>query len=565
MKKIAICLLLILLLAPSAKAETPINLKVDFGAVGNNIDDDSVAVANWVAACVAKGGYCYAPSGHYKITSQRVLFGLQGVGTTGAIPSANVIVYGDGNNNTIFDLTGVSSSAGTPFAIYTASSLPTAVYSVFRDFQVLCNTPNVCAAMGLDNLSDNVGNMEMTNITFSNENTTSSNAAASLQLNFVFDSTFRNVVTVGKVGYGDSLRLSQAVFNNFLGGSFSNARVGVHLTTGTGSSPSGSYSNSFVAYDMENLEFGIAQDGAGDDKNDFLSGYMDLWRPDLGTPGTYCIYSSAGGELRFGTLKITSHSAPLTDPAHQVGVSFVSTSGSTSGTVSSAAMTGDGVLYNSSVLGSPITSSGTFSPTLKTQSANTFLAGPVSGSATAPTVRAIVPADVPLATSTTTGTVKPDNSTITVDSTGKLTATGGGGGGLGVLPAVRATGSTQSVASGGSPSLAQFGTVTYDNASNYTSGSSEFTAPVAGIYRVHADMTVAATASNNYASFIYKNGSSYKTVNNNFGVSNAVEPIVISDDVKLNSGDTVQIYIFQDSGSARTFSPISFSVAQVSN
>lgn len=59
--------------------------------------------------------------------------------------------------------------------------------------------------------------------------------------------------------------------------------------------------------------------------------------------------------------------------------------GSGSGTVTSAAFTGDGTVFNSSVTGSPITTSGTFAPSLATQAANTVLAGPTSGGSAAPT------------------------------------------------------------------------------------------------------------------------------------------------------------------------------------
>jgi hypothetical protein len=73
-------------------------------------------------------------------------------------------------------------------------------------------------------------------------------------------------------------------------------------------------------------------------------------------------------------------------------------SASGSGTVTSAAFTGDGVVYNATVTGSPITTSGTFAPTLHTQTANTIFAGPTTGSAAAPTFRSLVAADVPLST-----------------------------------------------------------------------------------------------------------------------------------------------------------------------
>ena len=68
---------------------------------------------------------------------------------------------------------------------------------------------------------------------------------------------------------------------------------------------------------------------------------------------------------------------------------------STTGTVTSAGLTMDGVIFNSTVPGSPITSSGTFAPTLVAQTANCVLAGPATGSAATPTCRALVSADLP--------------------------------------------------------------------------------------------------------------------------------------------------------------------------
>jgi hypothetical protein len=65
------------------------------------------------------------------------------------------------------------------------------------------------------------------------------------------------------------------------------------------------------------------------------------------------------------------------------------------GTVTSVAMTGDGVIFNSTVTGSPITSAGTLIPALLTQTANTILAGPTSGGAATPTFRALVAGDLP--------------------------------------------------------------------------------------------------------------------------------------------------------------------------
>lgn len=84
------------------------------------------------------------------------------------------------------------------------------------------------------------------------------------------------------------------------------------------------------------------------------------------------------------------------------------------GTVSSVAMTVPTSIL--SVSGSPITTSGTLALSLANQSANEFFAGPSSGSATTPTFRAIVPTDLPVATTGALGVVKPDGTSITISS-----------------------------------------------------------------------------------------------------------------------------------------------------
>jgi hypothetical protein len=99
--------------------------------------------------------------------------------------------------------------------------------------------------------------------------------------------------------------------------------------------------------------------------------------------------------------------------------------GGGSGTVTSVALT---VPAEFSVSGSPVTTSGTLAVSKATQSANTVYAGPTTGSAAAPAFRTVVPADLPLASSSAFGAVKVDGTTITA-SAGVISAAGGGGGG----------------------------------------------------------------------------------------------------------------------------------------
>lgn len=65
------------------------------------------------------------------------------------------------------------------------------------------------------------------------------------------------------------------------------------------------------------------------------------------------------------------------------------------GTVTSVAFTGDDTVYNAVVPGSPITTLGTFAPTLHTHAANTFFAGPCTGPDAVPTFRTLCASDVP--------------------------------------------------------------------------------------------------------------------------------------------------------------------------
>jgi hypothetical protein len=69
--------------------------------------------------------------------------------------------------------------------------------------------------------------------------------------------------------------------------------------------------------------------------------------------------------------------------------------GTGGGTVTDVAMEGDGVIFNSIVSGSPITTYGTLVPSLLAQGARTFLAGPQSAPSSTPTFRLIALGDLP--------------------------------------------------------------------------------------------------------------------------------------------------------------------------
>jgi hypothetical protein len=95
-------------------------------------------------------------------------------------------------------------------------------------------------------------------------------------------------------------------------------------------------------------------------------------------------------------------------------------SSSGGGTVTSVAMT---VPTGFTIGGSPITAAGTLAVGLSTEPANTVWSGPTTGAAAAPTFRALVSADLPVATSSLPGAAKPDNQTTVVAATGAISTT----------------------------------------------------------------------------------------------------------------------------------------------
>jgi hypothetical protein len=104
-------------------------------------------------------------------------------------------------------------------------------------------------------------------------------------------------------------------------------------------------------------------------------------------------------------ITATSNSTLTTLSALSLPYSQVT--GGPNGTVTSVALSTPGVLYT--VSGSPVTSSGTLTLNLINQAANTVFAGPTTGSAAAPTFRALVGADIPV-----------DNNTIYVNGSGQI-------------------------------------------------------------------------------------------------------------------------------------------------
>ncbi len=133
-------------------------------------------------------------------------------------------------------------------------------------------------------------------------------------------------------------------------------------------------------------------------------------------------------------IVITS-SASITSVT-DVRTMFVSNGGTGSGSVTSVGLAMPSMF---SISGSPVTTAGTLTAALAVQNANSFLAGPASGIATAPTFRALMGTDLPVPSATALGGVQSKtcsggqflNQISTAGAPSCGTPSGGGSSGLG--------------------------------------------------------------------------------------------------------------------------------------
>lgn len=108
----------------------------------------------------------------------------------------------------------------------------------------------------------------------------------------------------------------------------------------------------------------------------------------LTTKGDILGYSTLNARVPIGT----NGQVLTADSTQTLGLKWASP---TTGTVTSVALADGSSSPIYSISGSPVTSSGTLTFTLGTQSANTVFSGPTTGSAAQPTFRALVVADIP--------------------------------------------------------------------------------------------------------------------------------------------------------------------------
>jgi hypothetical protein len=170
----------------------------------------------------------------------------------------------------------------------------------------------------------------------------------------------------------------------------------IRIKRSTGSSAPASLANAEIAFAEGSavLYYGTGTGGAGGSATSIIA---------IGGAGAYTTLSTAqtisGNKTFTGNVDLTGAVATAvtqsaSDNSTKVATTaFVKAQGYGLGSVTSVALSLPTALFD--VSGSPVTTSGTLSATLDSQSANQVFAGPSSGGAATPGFRALVAGDIP--------------------------------------------------------------------------------------------------------------------------------------------------------------------------
>ena len=241
----AMCLL-------ESSAQARLNAKLDFGAVGDNVTDDTAAITNWIAAVISSGQTGYLPVGSYKCTKQ-IVFLLNVAATTGCT------FKGDGVGRSTINVAPVTVS---PQALVTSPPSPAGNdYFKMTDIAIHGNTTGIVFQMGAEDFSDPV-NEPVLDIQVLNFNTAST--ARAVELNYVLNGKLRLIANVGGNGY--ALTMNQCCFNTFQGSYGAILGTSIYITDGF------NYGNVFLSPDLENVANCVVINGVNCVNNTFIGG-----------------------------------------------------------------------------------------------------------------------------------------------------------------------------------------------------------------------------------------------------------------------------------------------------
>jgi hypothetical protein len=302
-----------------------VNLK-DFGAVGDGLTDDTVAVQNWFDRVIASGREGFAPAGTYRVTSA-IVFDYADCALQG------FTLRGEGVQKTLF-VSEVSTAGAAAFAIVTSGgTVPSpriGVYAKISQVGFLANFAGSTFRIGYQEYSDQQ-NLVRLECWISNS---SDNALANcLEMNSSYGCYIQYNGGLGNsANAGDNLRLRKCSFGNFfvsVGGTASLAGEPVGTGTGIRITDSFSYGNVFVAPDVEYFDYGLKIDSSAAFNNTFIGGQWGDFK-------TAVVSASAGSGNRFINININAPGIPFVMSGSAIGILFDTYSLETSAPVSGA-------------------------------------------------------------------------------------------------------------------------------------------------------------------------------------------------------------------------------------
>lgn len=241
----------------------------DFCA-GDGVADDTAGLSNFFAAAKTAGRGRLI-KGVYKVTSA-INWDLTSVAVAG------VVIEGDGENNTIIDVSAVTIS---PAFFIGATGSTACFYSSFKGFAIRGGVAGTMLRIGKPDLLDAMNEFIMSLVV---NNNSPSPLNVAIEVNYILNCDARFVANCSGRGNGDAVKLRQAAFNTF-SGSWSNALNSAHLTAGY------NYGNVFLNPDFEVSSVGALIDISTATNNTFLGGQWDN--------NVNSINATAGGNNRF--------------------------------------------------------------------------------------------------------------------------------------------------------------------------------------------------------------------------------------------------------------------------
>lgn len=225
-----------------------------FGSTGVHADDNKAPIEKFISAWLKGGVDGYIPAGDHKSTD-RILFDCS-LNPEKTWPK----LYGDGPYTSKLTSTSLVGPAIHFYGVPQPGKSPDHFQGSFSRIGFYTDLPSIGIAWGLSDLSDNHGNIDFDQVMFANSNTAKSQSAITLQQNWLFDCTHKNIVVVGNPNHGKALQLRNVHFSTYENGSYSNAYTAIDFVDAGGTSVGEGYcyNVTFNTPDIENVTIGVS-------------------------------------------------------------------------------------------------------------------------------------------------------------------------------------------------------------------------------------------------------------------------------------------------------------------